>query len=64
MRFRNIDKVLRENGWYVVRISKGSHYQYRKEGNPNLVTVPDHGSRDIAKGTLKKIEKQSGLVFH
>ncbi len=64
MRFKDIDKVLRKNGWVVVRVSKSSHYQYRREGSENLVTVPNHGSKDIAKGTLGNIERQSGLVFH
>ena len=63
MRFKDIDKVLRKNGWFVVRVSKSSHYQYRREGSENLVTVPNHGSKDISKGTLGSIERQSGLVF-
>jgi predicted RNA binding protein YcfA (HicA-like mRNA interferase family) len=54
-----IIKALKDNDWDLVRI-KGSHHHYKKAGNPNLITVA-HPTKDIPKGTLRKIEKMSGL---
>jgi predicted RNA binding protein YcfA (HicA-like mRNA interferase family) len=39
---------------------KGSHVQFRHPTKTGRVTVP-HPERDIPIGTLKSIEKQSGL---
>ena len=60
MTFREVDKLLRDNGWYQVR-KKGSHVHYQHKDYPNTVTVPDHGNTDIKKGTLNSILKQAGL---
>jgi predicted RNA binding protein YcfA (HicA-like mRNA interferase family) len=46
-------------GWYEVA-RKGSHVQFKHKAKPGRVTVP-HPERDIPIGTLKSIEKQSGL---
>jgi predicted RNA binding protein YcfA (HicA-like mRNA interferase family) len=58
---RSIIKRLKPNGWYEVAQS-GSHIQF---GHPQLkgrVTVP-HPKKDIPIGTLKSIERQSGIKF-
>ena len=39
---------------------KGSHVQFKHPDKKGRVTVP-HPERDIPVGTLKSIEKQSGL---
>jgi predicted RNA binding protein YcfA (HicA-like mRNA interferase family) len=55
MSARQVRKVLRKAGCSELR-QKGSHVQVTCP--PNLKsTVPDHGSKDIKKGTLKAIEK-------
>jgi predicted RNA binding protein YcfA (HicA-like mRNA interferase family) len=41
---------------------KGSHIQFKHPTKPGLVTVP-HPKADIPTGTLKSIEKQSGLTL-
>ncbi len=59
MTFREVDKLLRENGW--IRDNKGnasSHVIYRK-GN-SKIPVPNHYG-DIPKGTVNAIRKQAGL---
>jgi predicted RNA binding protein YcfA (HicA-like mRNA interferase family) len=59
MKFRELDKILRENGWE--RDFKGtgsSHIMYRKNGRK--VPVPNHNG-DIPTGTLKAIYKQTRL---
>lgn len=61
MKSADVIKELNADGWTQVR-QRGSHCQFRKEGNPNLVTVP-HPKRDLPVGTLRSIEKASGLTF-
>lgn len=58
--FKAIEKKLTSNGWELVRIL-GSHYQFRKVGVPTLATIPNHGKKDLPIGTLKNLEKQTGL---
>lgn len=52
-------KRLKAAGFELVRIS-GSHHRLRKPGGPS-VTVPVHGKREIPPGTLKNIERHSGV---
>jgi predicted RNA binding protein YcfA (HicA-like mRNA interferase family) len=54
-------RALREDGWKIDR-QKGSHVQLRHPQKPGLVTVP-HPKKNLALGTLRSIEKQSGLKF-
>lgn len=55
----DIISVLKKDGWTEVA-RKGSHVQFKHPSKPGRVTVP-HPKRDIPIGTLKSIEKQSGL---
>jgi predicted RNA binding protein YcfA (HicA-like mRNA interferase family) len=57
----DIIRLLRSDGWQVVR-QKGSHVQLRHPTKPGRVTVP-HPNKDVPMGTLKSIEKQSGLTL-
>lgn len=55
-----IIKILKQNGWVVLRIN-GSHYRLGKE---NLrTTVPSHSKKDLGKGLIAAIEKQTKLKF-
>ena len=45
----------------VVRIS-GSHHIMRREGSPNILTVPVHGRKAIKKGTLRSLIRTAGLT--
>lgn len=56
---RELIKLLEANGWKHVRTSK--HIVYKKEGVDHLISVPAHGNRDIAKGTLERILKTAGI---
>jgi predicted RNA binding protein YcfA (HicA-like mRNA interferase family) len=59
MTYRELDKLLRTNGWVPDRKGNGSsHVLYRKSKKP--VPVPCH-SGDIPAGTLNAILKQTGL---
>ena len=57
---KEIIKQLEKYGWAVLRFS-GSHHRM---GKGNLrTTVPIHGNRDIGKGLLAEIERQTGVKF-
>jgi predicted RNA binding protein YcfA (HicA-like mRNA interferase family) len=55
---REILRVLQAQGWAILR-QAGSHIQLRHPTRPGKVTVP-HPKKDVAIGTLKSIERQSG----
>jgi predicted RNA binding protein YcfA (HicA-like mRNA interferase family) len=59
MQSREIIDSLTADGWRKVA-QKGSHVQFKHPTKPGRVTVP-HPKRDIPIGTLRSIEKQSGL---
>jgi predicted RNA binding protein YcfA (HicA-like mRNA interferase family) len=59
MNSRDIVRLLLAAGWFEVG-QTGSHVQFKHKSRPGRVTVP-HPKRDIAIGTLRSIEKQSGL---
>jgi predicted RNA binding protein YcfA (HicA-like mRNA interferase family) len=56
---RTIIARLRADGWSEVG-QDGSHKQFRHPSKPGRVTVP-HPVKDMKIGTLKSIERQSGL---
>jgi predicted RNA binding protein YcfA (HicA-like mRNA interferase family) len=56
---RTIIAKLEAAGWRLVS-GKGSHHQFRHPDRPNRVTVP-HPKKDVPIGTIKSIERQSGL---
>ena len=59
MRSRDVIAALLTAGWVEVA-QKGSHKQFKHPARPGRVTVP-HPERDLPIGTLKSIERQSGL---
>ena len=54
-------KALKKDGWIEVD-QKGSHKQFHHPTKTGRVTVP-HPVKDLKIGTLKSIEKQSGVKF-
>jgi predicted RNA binding protein YcfA (HicA-like mRNA interferase family) len=59
MSSRDIIAKLEADGWFKVA-QKGSHLQFKHPTKVGRVTVP-HPKRDFPIGTLRSIEKQSGL---
>jgi len=55
---REILRRLEEDGWVKVA-QKGSHVQLKHPSKPGRVTLP-HPKKDLPKGTVKSIERQSG----
>ena len=60
MKVRVLLRLLREDGWVVVR-TRGSHRQLRHATKPGTVTVSGKPSIDIPPGTLNSILKQAQL---
>ncbi|MGH7103982.1 MAG: type II toxin-antitoxin system HicA family toxin [Acetobacteraceae bacterium] len=56
---RAIIRALQEAGWVHV-VTKGDHWQFKHPARAGRATVP-HPKRDVPKGTLRSIEKQSGV---
>jgi predicted RNA binding protein YcfA (HicA-like mRNA interferase family) len=59
MNSREVIAALLADGWRQVA-KKGSHTQFKHPTKPGRVTVV-HPEREIPKGTLRSIERQSGL---
>lgn len=59
MNGKAIIKILKKAGWRHVSIH-GSHHKLKKEGYLPIV-VPVHGSKDLKPGTLKNIERITGI---
>lgn len=61
MTFRDVDRMLKADGWYIDSI-EGSHYHYKHPTKKGKVQVPRHQKpKEIKKGTLHNILKQAGL---
>ena len=59
MKFREIEKILVADGWYLKKTS-GSHHQYKRPTEPGKVTMPRHVG-DLDKDTVNSILRQAGL---
>jgi predicted RNA binding protein YcfA (HicA-like mRNA interferase family) len=58
---RSVIARLEADGWTQAD-QKGSHVQFRHPTKKGRVTVP-HPKKEIPIGTLRSIEKQSGLIL-
>lgn len=57
MKDKDLLKLLKKNGWTVVRIN-GSHHVLQKDGKTTIVSL--HG-KDVPIGLLNSILKEVGL---
>ena len=53
-------KLLKSNGWQEVR-QKGSHLVLKHEQNPDNLSVPMHGKKDVPPGLLNALLKKAGI---
>lgn len=61
MRVSELIKLLRENGWYIVRYGK-KHDLYGHPDKPDvLIPISRHKTEDVKPGTLKSILKDADL---
>ena len=60
MRFREVEKMILQDGWYEVK-QVGSHHPYKHPTKTGKVTIPEHKGKDINSTVVKSILKQAGL---
>ena len=58
---RELIKILEADGWRLASVD-GSHHNYKHPTKRGRTTVV-HPRKDIPKGLLKSISRQSGLTF-
>lgn len=58
---KEVIKLLLKHNWYLKR-ARGGHYIFENEDSKNNVVVPV-SKNIIPIGTIKNIEKQSGIKF-
>lgn len=56
---KSIIKRLEKEGWQHVS-TQGSHHKLKKSGLAPIV-VPVHGKKDLKSGTLRSIERATGV---
>ena len=56
---KTVIKILKKDGWQHVS-THGSHHKMKKSGHPPIV-VPVHSKKDLKPGTLRSIEKATGV---
>lgn len=59
MTSRELIRRLEGDGWRLVRV-KGSHHHFAHPDKKGIVTVR-HPAKDYPIGTLRSIERQSGI---
>lgn len=60
MKSSELVRLLKRDGWYVVRQS-GSHMIMEHPVRKGQIVCPSHGSREVGKGLERKIKKDAGL---
>jgi predicted RNA binding protein YcfA (HicA-like mRNA interferase family) len=60
MKCSELLRLLKADGW-LVHSQKGSHKKLKHPTKEGTITFPDHGNKELAKGTEKAIRKQAGL---
>jgi len=60
MSYRSVKKIIANYGWVEIRCC-GSHHSFKKSGVDVIVTINEHGSKDLTIGVIKDIERKTGL---
>lgn len=60
-KYKDVEKLLKKYGFEKIR-QKGSHVTFKDAISGKTFTVPNHGSKPIAIGTLRGILKSAGLL--
>ena len=47
MTFRQIEKIIKADGWYQIKSNGGSHRQYKHKDKKGKVTIQYHSKGDI-----------------
>ena len=58
--YYQIKTLLKSKGFYLYRQGKGSHEQWARDSDKKIVTVPNHGKKELSLGVIKNILKVTG----
>jgi len=61
MKYNELFRLLQKDGWYEIR-QKGSHVIMQHSSKTGLLIVPNHGSKEVKKGLLNGILKQTDII--
>ena len=61
MKYTELIRKLKRNGWIEIRQSGGHIMKQHPDKSGIQLTVPNHSNREIGKGLQKKIMKQAGI---
>jgi predicted RNA binding protein YcfA (HicA-like mRNA interferase family) len=56
-----VARILKKAGWIETGRGKGSHRVFVSPDGKKVATVPKPKGKDIAKGTLGEIRRQTGV---
>ena len=62
MKYREIEKIIIEDGWYLDR-QKGSHRQFKHNTKKGLVTIAGKNNSDVPYKILKSILNQAQIII-
>lgn len=60
MKYNELFRILKMEGWVEVR-QKGSHVIMQHPTKPEKLTVPYHAGKEVKKGLLTAILKQTNI---
>ena len=60
MKSSELIRKFERGGWIEIR-QTGSHKIFKHPANELTISVPAHGSKEVATGLAKKLLKQAGL---
>jgi len=60
MKFNELLRLLKKDGWYILR-QGGSHILMAHPAKAGKIIIPYHKSKEVKKGLLKDILKQTGI---
>jgi predicted RNA binding protein YcfA (HicA-like mRNA interferase family) len=61
MKVRDVIRAVEADGW-TLRVTRGSHRQFKHTTKPGKVTIAGHPGDDMPPQTLGSILKQAGLT--
>ncbi|HZY43267.1 MAG TPA: type II toxin-antitoxin system HicA family toxin [Anaerolineae bacterium] len=61
MNYRELTKRLQRLGCYMTRQAAGSHEIWRNPNTQRQAVIPNPGSKEIPRGTLRAILRELGI---
>lgn len=61
MKYSELIRLLKQNRWVTIS-QRGSHMKMKHPDFENILTVPNHGAKEIGKGLATTLLKQAKLI--